>query len=168
MSLKSTSALSATFPALAKPALAKLDPPIAASLVATLTDLIFVYGTLVAKAAHPNGERLRREASLLGEATLQARLYRVSWYPGLVKSTESADLVYGEVYRLTSPATSLPWLDEYEGIIQSPASGAPPNEYERVTTSVALIAGGTVDAWVYLYLPATTALERVTSGRWIS
>jgi gamma-glutamylcyclotransferase (GGCT)/AIG2-like uncharacterized protein YtfP len=131
-----------------------------------MLDLIFVYGSLVSAIAHPQGERLRREADLLGPATLPARLYRVSWYPAIVKSEEPGDLVHGEVYRLRTPDSTLAWLDEYEGITRGATSVTSPNEYERVAAAVDLAAGGNFDAWVYLYLRPTAALERVASGRW--
>ena len=47
---------------------------------------LFVYGTLLSTAGHPMGVRLRREARLIGAASIQGRLYRVSWYPGLVEA----------------------------------------------------------------------------------
>ena len=37
---------------------------------------LFVYGSLMSAAAHAMGERLRREARLVGEATIQGRLHR--------------------------------------------------------------------------------------------
>jgi gamma-glutamylcyclotransferase (GGCT)/AIG2-like uncharacterized protein YtfP len=131
-----------------------------------MTDLLFVYGSLVSAVAHPKGERLRREASLLGAATLQARLYRVSWYPGITLSDDAADLVHGEVYRLATPGASLRWLDEYEGIAPGASSVAPTDDYERRVCRVNLDAGREHEAWVYLYQRDTRALERVVDGRW--
>jgi gamma-glutamylcyclotransferase (GGCT)/AIG2-like uncharacterized protein YtfP len=131
-----------------------------------MSDLLFVYGSLVSAIAHPQGERLRREATLLGGATLQARLYRVSWYPGVALSRDPADVVHGELYRLTPPAQALDWLDEYEGIKLGATSVAPNDEYERRVCRVHTADAAAHEAWVYLYRRDTAARERVPDGRW--
>jgi hypothetical protein len=66
--------------------------------------LLFVYGSLLSCVGHPRGTRLRREASLLGQATIQGRLYSLGRYPGLVEAAEGAYPVHGEVYELKTPA----------------------------------------------------------------
>ena len=48
-----------------------------------MTDHLFVYGSLMSALAHPMGDQLRLEASLVGPARIAGRLHRVSWYPGL-------------------------------------------------------------------------------------
>jgi gamma-glutamylcyclotransferase (GGCT)/AIG2-like uncharacterized protein YtfP len=131
-----------------------------------MSELLFVYGSLVSAVAHPKGERLRREAALLGPATLQAQLYRVSWYPGITLSDDPADLVLGELYRLAAPSQSLAWLDEYEGIAPGATSVAPTDDYERRACIVRSQDGQSHRAWVYLYRRETVRLERVMDGRW--
>jgi gamma-glutamylcyclotransferase (GGCT)/AIG2-like uncharacterized protein YtfP len=127
--------------------------------------LLFVYGTLLSKFAHPMGERLRGEATLIDSAVMQARLYKVSWYPGAVSSDEPSDCVIGEIYRLNDPIHSLAWLDEYEGIM--PAKGIKnPTEYTRTEHSVRVARGGKLTAWVYLYQGDVTRLARIINGRW--
>jgi gamma-glutamylcyclotransferase (GGCT)/AIG2-like uncharacterized protein YtfP len=124
---------------------------------------LFVYGSLMSSAGHPMGERLRREAKLLGAATLQGRLYKVAWYPGAVAGSDPGELVHGEVYALDDPAGTLAWLDEYEGI----AAGSPDaGEYARVEQPARLAAGGEITASVYLYREDTAGLERIREGRW--
>lgn len=131
-----------------------------------MQDLIFVYGSLLTRAAHPMGDKLRREATLVGAASIQGRLYRVSWYPGVVLSDNPADHVYGEVYRLAEPLASLRWLDEYEGITPGPTGVAESDQYERRIVRVRLESGEPLDAWMYLYRRPVTDLERVASGHW--
>jgi gamma-glutamylcyclotransferase (GGCT)/AIG2-like uncharacterized protein YtfP len=124
---------------------------------------LFVYGSLMSSAAHPMGERLRREARFVGEATVQGRLYKISWYPGLVEGGDAETRVHGEVYALNSPSPTLKWLDAYEGI----ASGRLDEEaYERVERTAALASGDPVTAWVYLYRKSVAGLRPVPSGRW--
>jgi gamma-glutamylcyclotransferase (GGCT)/AIG2-like uncharacterized protein YtfP len=127
---------------------------------------LFVYGSLISSVAHSMGERLRRESILLGPARLQGRLYQVDWYPGVVLSDDTADIVHGEAYRLIAPAASLAWLDEYEGIARGPSSVTARDEYIRTQTPVALDGGGELLVWIYLYQRDVGRLARVMSGRW--
>ena len=82
-----------------------------------MNSLLFVYGSLLSRVRHPMGTRLRREARLVGEATVEGRLYSLGRYPGLVEAADSPYPVYGEVYDLKTPASSLEWLDAYESIV---------------------------------------------------
>ena len=123
---------------------------------------LFVYGSLLARAGHPMGERLAREARPIGEACLQGRLYRVSWYPGLVEGN-SRERVYGEVYALDDPVRTLLWLDAYEGV----AEGAQGGDYARAERTARLAYGGEVPVWVYLYRGDVSGLTIVPGGRWL-
>jgi gamma-glutamylcyclotransferase (GGCT)/AIG2-like uncharacterized protein YtfP len=131
-----------------------------------MLDQIFVYGSLTSAIRHPQGERLRAEADLLGPGWLQAKLYRVGWYPGIVPSSEAADRVHGEIYRLRTPSASLQWLDEYEGLTAGVTSVAATDEYERRILSVHDARGASVSAWVYVYRRDVAGLARVHSGVW--
>ncbi len=125
---------------------------------------LFVYGSLMSSAGHAMGERLRREARLVGEATIQGRLYKISWYPGAVASGDPGERVHGEVYALDNPGRALAWLDDYEGI----APGNPdPSEYERAERPVRL-ASGEVLAWVYLYRGDVAKLSQILDGHWVA
>ena len=62
------------------------------------------------------GARLGREARLIGEASIEGRLYSLGRYPGLVEAADRESRVHGEVFALNSPAASLAWLDAYERI----------------------------------------------------
>jgi gamma-glutamylcyclotransferase (GGCT)/AIG2-like uncharacterized protein YtfP len=125
---------------------------------------LFVYGTLLSGARHPMGERLRREARLLGEASVAGRLYSLGQYPGLVEDAAAEGcVVHGEVYALDNPAAALTWLDAYEGI--HPDS---PPEYERVERKVQLVCGATLGAWVYLYCGRLGLQGPIPGGRWLA
>jgi gamma-glutamylcyclotransferase (GGCT)/AIG2-like uncharacterized protein YtfP len=124
---------------------------------------LFVYGSLMSTSHHPMGDRLRGEARLLGEATVEGRLYRISWYPGMVAGAQPGARVHGEVYALSTPARSLAWLDEYEGLVPGdPAAG----EYERIELPARLASGETITAWIYVYRGDTSSLALIASGRW--
>jgi gamma-glutamylcyclotransferase (GGCT)/AIG2-like uncharacterized protein YtfP len=138
----------------------RLLKPAAAS---PMNSRLFVYGTLMSRVSHPMGTRLRGEARLLGEATIEGRLYSLGCYPGLVEAVEGQYTVHGEVYALSSPAMSLHWLDVYEGIVP----GNPLSPYVRVERAVRLASGKSCTAWVYLYRRSVRSRPEVLSGVWI-
>jgi len=124
---------------------------------------LFVYGSLMSTAGHRMGGRLQGEARRIGPATMQGRLYRVSWYPGAVDSPDPGQRVHGEVWALDDPKRALAWLDDYEGI----APGRGENvEYRRLERPVRLTTGAEVVAWVYLYQGDVTRLPAISEGRW--
>jgi len=125
---------------------------------------LFVYGSLLSGAGHAMGARLRAQARLLGPASIQGRLYRVSWYPGAVASTDPGHRVHGEVYVLADPAPTMAWLDAYEGIDRADAEAA---EYRRVEVAARLAAGEVLAAWAYLYARDVSGLQEVAGGRWV-
>lgn len=126
---------------------------------------LFVYGTLVSAAGHPNGARLSGEARLVGAASIPGRLYRVGWYPGLVETEAGSERVHGEVYALDDPGRSLVWLDGYESIVPGDEVNS---EYARVERVVRLASGQEVTAWVYLYQRDVAGLEVVADGQWVA
>ena len=130
----------------------------------TISDRLFVYGTLMRGFDHPMARLLSRSADFIGEARCRGRLYLVKHYPGLVESDEPADIVFGEVYRLRARDELLREFDMYE------ACGADfpePTQYVRKMLEVTL-ADGTADAaWTYIYNWPVTHLPRIASGRFL-
>ena len=123
---------------------------------------LFVYGTLLSSAGHPMGARLGREARLIGEASIEGRLYRLGRYPGLVEVVDRESRVHGEVFALNNPTVSLAWLDAYERISPDNAH----NDYERCERKVLLMSGQELTVWVYLYRASVRGLPTVPQGRW--
>lgn len=130
-----------------------------------MTDLLFVYGTLMSHTGTPKARQLMAEADSLGPARIAGRLYRIDWYPGLVEAPDG--IVHGEVVRLRTPQASLVWLDAYEGIVPGDTQQNR-NEYERVLRPVTLADGRQCEAWVYLYVRDVSACTPVADGRWPS
>jgi gamma-glutamylcyclotransferase (GGCT)/AIG2-like uncharacterized protein YtfP len=126
---------------------------------------LFVYGSLLSAVGHPSGERLRNEGRLVGSGSMPGRLYRVGRYPGLVEAAAGASRVYGEVYALADPVSSLAWLDQYESIVPNEEADG---EYLRAERAVCLASGQDITAWVYLYQRDVTGLQLITDGRWVS
>jgi gamma-glutamylcyclotransferase (GGCT)/AIG2-like uncharacterized protein YtfP len=123
---------------------------------------LFVYGTLMSTAGHPMAARLAREATLLGPASIQGRLYRIAWYPGVVDTPNAEERVHGELYALTDPVTSFAWLDAYEGLL----AGRGDNDYARLERPARPLATAEVMAWVYLYQRDPDPLRLIADGRW--
>ena len=114
----------------------------------TISDRLFVYGTLMRGYVHPMANLLSANADFLGEATCCGRLYMVKHYPGLVLSDEPSEIVHGELYRLREVDAMLREFDMYEAC----GEGFPePTEYLRKLIAVTRADGTTEEAWTYVY-----------------
>ena len=125
---------------------------------------LFVYGTLMRGFDHPMAQLLSRSADFIGEARCQGRLYLVKHYPGLVLSGDSADVVFGELYRLRAPGELLREFDMYEACGEGFAE---PTEYVRQMLPVTSEGRSVDEAWTYLYNWPVAHLPRIVSGRFL-
>lgn len=125
------------------------------------TDRLFVYGTLKRSHGHPMHRLLAEGATFIGPASTRGRLYRVSWYPALVDSSDPDDQVRGELYRMHDPVRLLPRLDEYEGI---PSPPTPDDEYTRSRMTVTMEDGTRSEAWGYFFNHSVDDAFRIPSG----
>jgi gamma-glutamylcyclotransferase (GGCT)/AIG2-like uncharacterized protein YtfP len=125
---------------------------------------LFVYGTLMRASGHPMAVRLGSQSLYLGSGRISARLYNLGSYPGAVPSDKIRDSVHGDMVKLLRPASTLAWLDKYEGCC---ADTAEPQAYERVIAPVVLRTGETRDAWVYFYNGPVHRARRVPHGRFL-
>ena len=131
---------------------------------ALMSDLLFVYGTLMRGYAHPMARLLSANADFLGEASCRGRLYQVKHYPGLVLSDDAADVVFGELYRLRAVEDLLREFDMYEAC----GEGFPePTQYVRRMLSVTRADGTQSEAWTYIYNWPVADLARIESGRFL-
>ncbi len=124
---------------------------------------LFVYGTLRCGSTHPLSKTLSEDADWLGKATIQGKLYRISWYPGLTLSTNTEDLVIGDLYQFDPASSLITQLDAFEGY--NPSKPVHTQEYRREVHPVA-VEGATdsILAWVYLYNPSVDQLAIIPSG----
>ena len=120
---------------------------------------LFVYGTLRRTCATGAHNTYLSGATFINDAKIQARLFRVSYYPAIALSTQD-EWVVGEVYRLTNEA-QLQTLDDYEECAVPARSG---QEYRRELTQVTLSNGETLLAWVYVFNRPTDHLFHIQSG----
>ena len=127
-----------------------------------ISDLLFVYGTLMRGFDNPTAQLLTRSADYLGPATCRGRLYRVEYYPGLVLSDAADDVVHGELYRLRHVEEMLREFDMYEACGEGFAE---PTQYVRKMLPVTRDDGSAAEAWTYIYNWPVTQLARIESGR---
>jgi len=130
-----------------------------------ISDRLFVYGTLMRGFDHPMAQLLSRSADFVGEACCRGRLYLVKHYPGLVKSDNANDVVFGELFSLRRPEELLREFDMYEACGEGFAE---PTEYVRQMLQVARHDGAVSEAWTYLYNWPVAHLPRIASGRFLA
>jgi len=121
-------------------------------------ELVFVYGTL--RRGGTNHFRMSG-ADLVAEGIVKGRLYRISWYPGLILGDEGE--VTGEVYSVD--AAQLLELDTFEGLSAGEIEGS---EYRRVKAVVIRPGGKTLSAWVWEWIGPFDAKDLLEQGDWIA
>ncbi len=114
-------------------------------------------------SGHPMAKRLQSQSSFIAEGWIAGKLYSLGSYPGLVPSSGLTGKVHGEVVRLTNPAYSLAWIDEYEGCGLAPE----PPPYQRVALPVTLCPGRQLEAWVYIYKYPVSKARHIPGGRFL-
>lgn len=120
-------------------------------------DRLFAYGSLRAGSGHPMHDRLAAAGTFLGHGTMRGLLVAVddARYPGLVEAEPATD-VHGDVWTVHDRNL---WatLDDYEG-----------DEYVRRRRPIGLRDGGTVEAWVYLFVASWRGLPTIAGGDWLA
>ncbi|MFT7421656.1 MAG: gamma-glutamylcyclotransferase (GGCT)/AIG2-like uncharacterized protein YtfP [Algoriphagus sp.] len=125
---------------------------------------IFVYGTLMKKCP-PNewSAFLEENAVYVDEAAVEGGLYKVDFYPGLVKEKGT---VYGEVFALNKASETLAFLDEYEDYRINDKTNS---LYLRESSIAKLVrTDKIVKTWVYYYNKPSDGLKKYDSGVFIS
>ena len=118
------------------------------------SESLWVYGTLRHGCSNPHAQLLQDASRYLGTARVQARLYRVDWYPGIRLGGE--EWVVGDLFSIADPE-ALGELDQYEGS----------NEYRRVRAEAVLENGDRVRCWVYEFIGEVSEDRRIASGDWL-
>lgn len=128
---------------------------------------LFVYGTLRHGFNHPMADLLAREATFVGAASCQGKLYDIGHYPGLILSAHPSDQVVGDVYRLPNQPNHplISQLDAYEGY--RPADPAR-SQYHRRCRPVHLDTAQVVHAWVYVYNFPVAELVQIPRGDYLA
>jgi gamma-glutamylcyclotransferase (GGCT)/AIG2-like uncharacterized protein YtfP len=100
-------------------------------------------------------------AELISPGTIQGRMYRIDWYPGLVLD-ESGDEISGEVYSVEPELLAA--LDVFEGLSAGEIEGS---EYRRVETTVMLQNSQVLTAWVWEWVGLISESQRISDGNWL-
>jgi gamma-glutamylcyclotransferase (GGCT)/AIG2-like uncharacterized protein YtfP len=129
-----------------------------------MSQYLFTYGTLRLNANHPMAGKLAEKSELVGLGfVINAKLFKVDWYPALVPSNNKRDVVVGDVYELKDP-WFLDELDDYEGI----GIGEKPYEYRRELVEV-FTERGELECWIYWYnRPLPADAEIIESGDFLN
>ncbi len=125
-----------------------------------ITDLLFVYGTLMQGFHNPYARQLRQQSRFIGFGHLPGLLYRIDWFPGAVPDAAATSLIHGEVYQLKTPTETLRILDEYEDVAAD-GSGI----YIRKALPVQ-VGEESLMCWIYTYNTSTESLVPIEGGRW--
>ena len=129
-----------------------------------MTDLLFVYGTLMNNIQSNIAGYLHQHSDFVGEGSLQGRLYDLGSYPGVIYDMQAGSCVYGHVFRLHDPENMLKRLDFYEGISLLQADK---NEYRRELIPVE-VNKEQVNCWTYLYNFSTGNLKEILGGNYLN
>jgi pyruvate carboxylase len=113
-------------------------------------EYLFAYGTLTCGTGHRDVDLVVATCCVpVAMASVQGRLYNLGDYPGMVRSADPAERVYGVLFRLQRPQQCLATLDRYEGFMPQRLAGS---EFVRVrTTALAFPGNRATIAWCYLY-----------------
>lgn len=130
----------------------------------TRCPFLFVYGTLARSSGSMMTLLLRGRATFVAAATLQARLYLVRHYPGLVPGAAPGERVQGELWQIRRKSL-LATLDHYENALRKYGTAA---EYRRCLMQVQLAGGAASPAWVYCYRRPVWRLPRIHAGRFVA
>ena len=122
---------------------------------------IFVYGTLRRGSTVPQAEILVRMGRFVGPAKINARLFDLGSFPGMVAPEQAGQWVHGDVFEMFDPAKVLLLIDDYEGC--GPKAKTP-YDFERAIVSVTLDNAMPSQAWAYWYVKDVAAQRRIMSG----
>lgn len=129
-------------------------------------DYLFVYGSLKSTHGGTMSKGLQKNAKYVGEATIKASLFKLSWFPGVILDT--GYIVYGELYDISECPFIFAELDRYEGyndnfkadslFIRKVVNCTPFNRQDLVAKDI--------QAYVYEYNGKVKEEDLVESGNW--
>jgi gamma-glutamylcyclotransferase (GGCT)/AIG2-like uncharacterized protein YtfP len=126
---------------------------------------VFVYGTLRRGSTVPQAQILVRMGRFVAPAKVNARLFDLGHYPGMVAPERPGEWVFGDVFEMYDPAKVLALIDEYEGC---GAKDAAPCEFERGITEVTLDNAMPSQAWAYWCRKDVSKFRRILSGDFLN
>ncbi len=123
---------------------------------------LFVYGSLRSHFRSPAYEYIARYFDLIGEATVQGKIFDMGEYPAAIPVSDGSVIV-GELYIIKNErefAWAICQLDDYEGVhVEAHESPL----YRREITQVDM-KDSSVSAWIYWFNGDVTGKPLVASG----
>ena len=123
---------------------------------------LFLYGSLLTGTPDRSlNKRVRRLLRRARPAVIQARLYNLGRYPGIISSTIKTNRVHGRVITVKN-SRFLQRLDRYEDYF---AEEPIHSEFDRIKMQVQLLPSRKyIDCWVYMYNGDVSGKQRIVSG----
>lgn len=138
--------------------LAKFTKIVSDNSFSSITDLLFVYGTIKRGGHNAFAAHLQQHGTYVGNGWFSGRLYQIDGYPGAIYDSSVPTSVWGEVYQIHQPAVTLSLLDNYEGVDDNPPM------YTRRIVPVNL-GDQKIACQAYLYTLPMINLVRIDSGQ---
>ena len=113
-----------------------------------MSSYLFAYGTLQPEYAPPAIAHAVAKLHPIGQGFANGILYDLGGYPGAVLDSATDQAVTGLVLQLPEDTNVLCEIDAYE---EFDPDAPDSSQFIRVLTSVALVTGGTLQCWIYVY-----------------
>lgn len=132
--------------------------------VKKMSNLLFVYGTLMNNISSTIAQYLHNNSNFLGIGSFLGKLYDLGHYPGAIYDAQANSMVQGQVFSLYDAVQVLEKLDYYEGILPIEPNK---NEYRRELVPVN-IQEKQLNCWVYVYNFPTDRLIEIPDGHYLN
>jgi gamma-glutamylcyclotransferase (GGCT)/AIG2-like uncharacterized protein YtfP len=126
---------------------------------------LFVYGTLrknlIGSLDNAELMQIMRELKFVGTGFANGQLYDLGDYPGAILGENFDTKIFGEVYQLDDPKTTLEALDLYENFIPGELEAS---LFARVKTKIFMSDESEIEAWIYVYNSWVATGKLIESG----
>lgn len=113
-----------------------------------MSDYLFAYGTLRPEYAPPAIAHVVARLHEVGRGSVNGVLHDLGGYPGATLHPHTTQQIHGVVFQLPEDANIWRELDAYEDFDPASPETSP---FIRVLSPIELVAGGTLQCWVYVY-----------------
>lgn len=110
-------------------------------------------------------EFLESRARFVSKGFFYGKLFKISWYPGAITSSNKSHKVFGTLFEISDSHTVFSVLDDYEG---ASIKHGQPSLFKRKRITAYIDKGITVKTWVYLYNRPVEGLSRISSGDFLN
>lgn len=123
---------------------------------------VFVYGTLMNGFKNSIAEFLRNNSIFIGKGITKGEIYNLGSFPGAVFDENSLNIIYGEVYKITTNIEAvIAELDTYEGI------NDPTFDYYEKKEAFIQVNTTQIKASVYHFKKSPNSFKRIESGNYL-